>query len=162
MNGLFEHTSDDSIYLSRQDPAELLGTYSAHAILLDGETWDTVEHYFQAMQFEDPGKQAIIRTAPGPVAAHSLGEPGFLARLLRRRRSNWKQLRAVYMTRALYIKCRTWPKVAERLLATGDKRLVEKSQYDYYWGCGRDLRGENMYGQVLMDIRNKLREEADS
>jgi predicted NAD-dependent protein-ADP-ribosyltransferase YbiA (DUF1768 family) len=37
--------------------------------------------------------------------------------------------------------------------------LVESSNYDYFWGCGRDRRGENMYGKVLMNVREKLREE---
>jgi len=67
----------------------------------------------------------------------------------------------VIMTRALYTKCRTHPEVAERLLSTGEARLVENSQYDYFWGCGRDHRGHNTYGQVLMDVRSRLREEQE-
>jgi ribA/ribD-fused uncharacterized protein len=63
------------------------------------------------------------------------------------------------MTRAVYIKCRTHPEIAEALLATGDQVLVESSNYDYFWGCGRDRRGENMYGKVLMNVREKLRDE---
>jgi ribA/ribD-fused uncharacterized protein len=66
------------------------------------------------------------------------------------------------MTRAVYTKCRAHPEVAERLLATGDAKLVENSQYDYFWGCGRDRRGHNTYGKVLMDVRSRLREESES
>jgi ribA/ribD-fused uncharacterized protein len=64
------------------------------------------------------------------------------------------------MTRAVYTKCRTHPEVAARLLATGDRRLVENNSYDYYWGCGRDRRGDNHYGRVLMNVRARLRQEA--
>jgi hypothetical protein len=63
------------------------------------------------------------------------------------------------MTRAFYLKCRTHPEAAEALLATGERPILETSQYDYFWGCGRDLRGENAYGQVLMAVRQRLREE---
>ena len=52
--------------------------------------------------------------------------------------------------------------LAEALLATGDNPIVENDQYDYYWGCGRDRRGDNTYGKVLMDVREKLRQEAGS
>ena len=64
------------------------------------------------------------------------------------------------MTRGIYIRCRTYPHLAEQLLATGDRHLVENSQYDYYWGCGRDRRGNNAYGKVLMKVRAKLLEES--
>ena len=64
------------------------------------------------------------------------------------------------MTRGTYIKCRTHPEVAAALLATGDLLIIETSQYDYYWGCGRDLRGDNVYGKVLMNVRTQLRKEA--
>jgi ribA/ribD-fused uncharacterized protein len=63
------------------------------------------------------------------------------------------------MTRGIYIKCRTHKEAADALLETGDQKIVESSQYDYYWGCGRDGRGHNTYGRVLMAVRDKLREE---
>jgi ribA/ribD-fused uncharacterized protein len=64
------------------------------------------------------------------------------------------------MTRAVYTKCKTYDDIAGLLLSTGTQRLVENSQYDYFWGCGRDRRGENMYGQILMNVRDKLMQEA--
>ncbi len=63
------------------------------------------------------------------------------------------------MTRAVYTKCRTHPNIARELLATGDETLVDNNQYDYFWGCGRDRRGNNAYGKALMNVRAKLREE---
>lgn len=68
-------------------------------------------------------------------------------------------MKVVFLTRALYTKCRTYPEISDKLLQTKQQKLVENSLYDYYWGCGRDRRGENMYGQVLMNVRNKLAEE---
>ena len=63
------------------------------------------------------------------------------------------------MTRGFYIKCRTHPEVAKALLATDTRKIVESSMYDYYWGCGRDGRGHNTYGKVLMAVRDKLKTE---
>lgn len=142
------------LYLSRSDANELLSSYSRHGFHLDGHFWPSVEHYFQGMKFEDSADQQKVRLANHPAEAHRLGRSRF-----RKLRKNWSKLRRVTMTRAVYTKCRTHPKVAERLLSTGDAKLVESSQYDYFWGCGRDRRGHNTYGLVLMDVRNKLREE---
>jgi ribA/ribD-fused uncharacterized protein len=149
-------TPDDqhAIYLSRTDVNEPLASFSRHGFALDGEDWPSVEHYFQAMKFEDPRYRELIRSASHPRKARRLGRSR-----LKRIRPDWRTIRRVIMTRGIYIKCRTHPEVAERLLATGNRRLVEGSAYDYFWGCGRDRRGGNNYGRVLMSVRDKLREE---
>ncbi len=147
----------NAIYLSRSDVNESLSSYSRHGFFLDDADWPSVEHYFQAMKFDEESDREFVRSAVHPRQASRRG------RSRRRRvRADWKQVRRVVMTRAVYIKCRTHAEVAERLLETGDARLVERNAYDYFWGCGRDRRGENTYGQVLMDVRERLREEATS
>ena len=145
----------DAIYLSRTDANEPLSSYSRHGFSLDGAEWPSVEHYFQAMKFEAGDHRETIRGAPHPGKARRLGRSR-----RRKLRADWAKIKRVVMTRAVYTKCRANPDVAERLLATGESRLVESNAYDYYWGCGRDRRGRNIYGQVLMDVRRKLREEA--
>ena len=74
-------------------------------------------------------------------------------------RRDWKQVRETVMTRGIYVRCRTHPELAEALLDTGDTKIVENSNFDYFWGCGRDRRGDNRYGKVLMNVRARLREE---
>lgn len=145
----------DAVFLSRTDVNEPLSSYSRHGFYLDEAEWPSVEHYFQAMKFEDDDHREAIRSAPHPGKARRLGRSR-----RRKLRADWAKVRRVVMTRAVYTKCRANPEVAERLLATGDSRLVENNAYDYFWGCGRDRRGRNIYGQVLMDVRRKLREEA--
>ena len=51
---------------------------------------------------------------------------------------------------------------ADALLATGEEDILEVSLYDYFWGVGRDLRGQNQYGKVLMAVRRKLLSHAKS
>lgn len=153
--GLFPDLDADTHYFSRADVNEEFGTFSRHGFFLEDREWPSVEHYYQAMKFEDPVEQEKIRQAPHPRKARRMGRSR-----LRKLRPDWAKVKKVYMTRAVYTKCRTYPVIAEKLLATGEKRLLENSQYDYYWGCGRDRRGDNHYGRVLMNVREKLREEA--
>jgi ribA/ribD-fused uncharacterized protein len=145
----------EALFLSRSDVNEPLSSFSRHGFELDGHFWPSVEHYFQAMKFEEAVDQEKVRQADHPAKARRLGRSRF-----RKIRKDWSKVRRVIMTRAIYTKMRTHPELAERLLATEDIKLVENSQYDYFWGCGRDLRGHNTYGQVLMDVRGKLREES--
>lgn len=152
--GIFPEIDEDAIYVSRTDVLEALGTCSKHAFELDGFSWPSVEHYFQAMKFENDKDQEKIRLAPHPDKARKLGRSRF-----RKLRKDWKKIREVVMTRAVYIKCRTHQEVADKLLATEDRKIIESAQYDYFWGCGRDRRGNNTYGKVLMNVRSKLREE---
>lgn len=153
---IFTVDSQQALYFSRADVDEVLGTFSRHSFQLEEKEWPSLEHYFQAMKFEDKESQEKIRLAKHPKLARKWGRNRF-----RRIRKDWKKVKAVFMTRGFYTKCRTYPEIAEKLLATGTDKLVENSQYDYYWGCGRDRRGENRYGQVLMNVRDKLREESD-
>lgn len=152
--GLFAEEDENTSYFSRTDTNEDFGSYSLHPFMLEGKEWPTVEHYFQAMKFEDESYQESIRLSDSPKKARKLGRRRF-----RKLRPNWKKVKQVYMTRAVYTKCCSYPDIAEKLLATGNTRLVENALYDYYWGCGRDRRGENMYGQVLMNVRKKLLEQ---
>ena len=114
----------------------------------------SVEHYYQAMKFEDESYQEKIRQADHPKQARKLGRNRF-----KKLRQDWAKVKPVIMTRAVYTQCRTHPELSEKLLATDNQRLVESSAYDYYWGCGRDRRGNNMYGKVLMNVRGKLKKE---
>ena len=106
------------------------------------------------MKFEDEDYREQIRQASHPKKARKLG------RSRRKKiRSDWSKVKQVVMTRGVYTRCRTYPHLAQQLLAAGDRKLVENSQYDYYWGGGRDRRGRNAYGKVLMNVRSKLMEE---
>ena len=151
---LFSNKQKPTYYLSRSDEDNPLASFSPHAFELDGAQWPSVEHYYQGMKFEDPQLREQVRHAPSPQAAQTIAKQHQHAI-----RSDWNTIKQTIMTRGLYIKCRSHPEVTEAFLQSGDLELVENSQYDYYWGCGRDLRGDNHYGKLLMQVRQKLREE---
>ena len=152
---MFKPDPQNYLRLSREDVNDPLSSFSKHEFFLDEQQWPSVEHYFQAMKFVDENYREKIRNAEHPRIAQKLGS----ARL-KRKRKDWQKIQDIVMTRAVYIKCRTHDEVAQALLDTGDEDIVETSSLDYYWGCGRDGRGNNGYGKVLMNVRKKLREEA--
>jgi ribA/ribD-fused uncharacterized protein len=155
--GLFPEENENDIFFSRHDTNTLLGSASAHPFTLDGKTWPTVEHYYQAMLFDSERLQSQILIQPTAKAVIEFTKWRFL-----KKKRDWKKLRQVLMTRAVYTKCKSYPEVAHALLETEDKGLVENSAYDYYWGCGRDRRADNTYGKILMNVRAKLRAEAEA
>lgn len=147
---------ENAVLVARQDPYEPLGSYSPHGFDLDGLHWLSAEHYYQATKYAPGDYFERIRAAANPTEASRLGEARF-----RRRLRDWKSNRVTYMTRALYIKCRAHDEIAAALLATGERPIIETSLYDYYWGCGRDGRGDNHYGRLLERIRTRLLETND-
>ncbi|WP_232305515.1 NADAR family protein [Gilvimarinus polysaccharolyticus] len=151
----FTQSAEDAQCINMQDPDEPLGRVSPQPFELEDVTWPTAEHYWLAMRFVQEADREAVRLAPSLVQARKLAGGWF-----KKKRPGWKAEQPVLMSRALYTQCLTYPDMAQTLLDTGEQLLLENSQFDYYWGCGRDRRGENHYGQVLMNIRARLRQRA--
>jgi len=60
---LFPEENLNSHFFSRHDVSELLGSASLHGFHLDEQGWPSAEHYYQAMQFDNPAFQEKIRNA---------------------------------------------------------------------------------------------------
>ncbi len=148
---IFKTKPVNDVLISRQDVNNPLSTHSKFEFHLDDADWPSAEHYYQAMKFEDDAIREEIRRAAHPMDTAKISKQH-----KRQIRKDWDKIKVRVMTRGTYIKCRTHKEVAKALLKTGDKKIVENSQFDYYWGCGRDGRGKNAYGKILMDIREKL------
>ncbi|MFY0665764.1 MAG: NADAR family protein [Natronospirillum sp.] len=150
-------TDESAVRVNRLDSSEILGCCIPRPFTLDDHEWLTAEHYYQAMKYPDRSRFDAIRQAPDAEQARKLGR-GWL----KRPRSDWKSVRSIIMTRAIYTQARTHADFADALLATEDQGILETSQYDYFWGIGRDQRGQNQYGKVLQNVRAKLRSEAEA
>jgi len=125
--------------------------FSPHPIDLDGQTWPTSEHYFQAQKFHDPDARTRIREAPGPGQAARLGRrlPGL--------REDWEAVKESVMLDALRAKFDQHDRLERVLLSTGEAELVEHTTNDDYWADGGDGSGRNRLGVLLMQVRDELR-----
>jgi N-glycosidase YbiA len=129
--------------------------FSAHGINLDGRRWPTSEHYFQAQKFAgtNDGYVEEVRQAKSPMIAARLGRSRKV-----KLRPDWESAKDEVMRRAVLRKFETHADIRELLLSTGDEELVEKTTDDYYWGVGTNGTGKNRLGQILMEVRQILRE----
>ena len=147
-------TSENTIFISRSDPNDPLSSFAEYPFELDDSKWLTVEHYFQSMKYDDPWKREKIRQSATAKIARKLGRSKKY-----KIRDDWSSIKQTIMTRATYIKFKTHDELSEILLNTAPKKIIENNQYDYYWGCGRDRRGFNYYGKILMAVRDKISKE---
>lgn len=128
--------------------------FAAFPIELDGQTWPTSEHYFQAQKFPGTEHAEAIRLERSPMIAARMGRD-------RRKplRPDWDTVKDDLMRVAVRAKFRQHPALRELLLSTGDALLVEHTTNDAYWGDGGDGSGRNMLGRILMEVRDELRKE---
>ena len=74
-------------------------------------------------------------------------------------RKDWEQVKDEIMQQGVLRKFETHADIREILLVTGDELIVENSPIDYYWGCGKDGSGKNRLGEILMTVREILRQK---
>jgi hypothetical protein len=135
-----------------RDSYGFFSNFAPFPITIDGITWPTSEHYFQAQKFADPAIQERIRAATSPMDAAALGRNRAFPL-----RSDWEQVKDQVMYAALRAKFTQHVELRDQLLATGDATLVEHTSNDRYWADGGDGRGRNMLGKLLMQLRDELR-----
>lgn len=112
---------------------------------------DTVEHAYQAAKTLDPEDYLHVISAPDPGSAKRRGRGIDI-------RPDWEDVKLGYMNEYVRAKFRI-PELAEKLLATGDRELIEGNSWkDTYWGVCNGV-GENHLGRILMTIRDEHREQ---
>jgi len=128
--------------------------FAQYAIELDGLTWPTTEHYFQAQKFAGTEREEATRQAATPGEAARMGrDRGTVLR------ADWEDVKDEIMYQAVLAKFTQWPKLRRLLLKTGNAVLIEHTRRDAYWGDGGDGTGRNQLGKTLMRVREELREQ---
>lgn len=134
-------------------PYGFFSNFAPYAIYLKDKVWPTSEHYFQAQKFVGTRDEEQIRQTQTPREAAKMGRDRS-----RPLRSDWEAVKDDIMREALYAKFTQHPDLTDKLLETGNARLVEHTKNDSYWGDGGDGIGKNMLGQLLMEVRERIRE----
>ncbi len=131
-----------------------LSNFYPCTVLYEDMKYPSVEHAYQAAKTLDPvGRGIILRCA-------TAAEAKIAGRRLRLR-SNWEQVKLQTMELCLRSKFRNI-ELADKLVATGDARLIEGNTWgDQFWGVSRKRNeliasGENHLGKLLMKIRDYL------
>lgn len=122
--------------------------FSRHSFELDGQSWMTSEHYFQAKKFIGTKYEEQVRLSSTPMEAANMVRDR--SKPLRR---DWEEVKDEIMRRAVLEKFKANNEAKKILLSTGDEEIIEKTTKDYYWGCGEDGTGKNMLGKILMETR---------
>ncbi len=138
------------------EPYGCFSNFSPHGINIQGIYWDTVEHYYQAQKYVgSPSQQIIpsIHSAGSPEEAAALGRDCNLTL-----RHNWDAIKTKIMREAVFQKFLTHLDIRQILLDTGNSLIVENSAVDYFWGCGADKSGQNHLGNILMSVREEIRQ----
>lgn len=112
-------------------------------------SYPTVEHAFQAAKTTDKERHELIRGAPGPSFAKSLGNDRELTKL----RPDWEDVKYDVMLDCLRAKF-DLPPFKAALLATGDREIREDSPTDFIWGYRNN--GQNLLGKALMRVREEI------
>ncbi len=143
--------SDPIYFFRKNQPFSELSNFAPYGFEEEGLRWPTVEHYFQAQKFRDAEYQERIRLASTPRDAKTLGQTRQVPI-----RGDWETEKESVMKHALRLKFQNG-ELKSLLLATQNRLLVEDSPYDRYWGAGRDRKGKNRLGMLLMEIRDEIR-----
>lgn len=152
-----EDSHEAICFYSKTNDYYELSNFSPHGFPLEGVYWPTVEHYFQAQKFpSDPAYREKIRQARTPKEAKSLGRSRKIPLRL-----DWEEIKEDVMRKGLRAKFTAHRELAELLLRTGERELIENAPSDYYWGCGDNGSGKNRLGVLLMELRAALRFEAE-
>jgi len=137
----------------------VFSNFSAFTLLWKDHRFYTSEAAYQWEKFTHLADRHLcnkIAVAPSAHEAYKLAE---LCRAVRR--PDWDRVKVDIMRDILRQKVRQHEYVAKKLLATGDRELVENSWRDDFWGWGPNRDGQNMLGKLWMEIRAELRNEVD-
>ena len=126
-----------------------LATYSNYGFFKDGVFWKTSEHYYQAQKFMDSDAET-------PKIASTIGRDRKL-----NLRSDWEEVKQDVMFDAVYYKFKQNKDILQKLLNTGDAKIIEATVKENYWGCGPNNDGQNNYGKILVKVRETLRTEQE-
>ncbi len=144
--------NDKQIFFYEQE-FYVLSNFSAFQIEWRDKRFQTSEHAYQSEKFPE-GSYAydLIRGSWSAHDAFKIAEK-YKADVY----PNWSDIRVNIMREILWAKLRQHEYVKRKLLATGDRELIEDSWRDDFWGWGPDKNGYNMLGELWMEIRDELR-----
>ncbi len=130
---------------------KFLSNFYEAKVTYDGLIYGSNEAAFQAQKCRTKEEKAAF-TEYGPGKSKGIGRKVSL-------REDWEEVKFGFMEEIVRAKFMQHPELAQKLLATGDKALVEGNRWgDVCWGVDmRTGQGENRLGKILMKVREELK-----
>lgn len=133
-----------------------LSNFWSTPVEYEGVVWPSVEHAYQWAKSSDPARVEEFMGLTAGKAKRAGRETRVGPR--------WHSKKIALMRLLVLDKFRRNPELAEKLLATGDRIIVELNTHgDEFWGVVKNEKGEwigtNHLGKVLMYVRDVLREQ---
>ena len=152
------------VYKTKEDFGGLSNLASGYPLQINGVRILTTEALYQACRFPHlPEVQREIIGQHSPMTAKMKSKP-----YRKDSRPDWDEVRYKVMRWCLRVKlAQNYTEFGRLLLATRDRPIVEQSRKDDYWGAkladevGDTLIGQNVLGRLLMELREKLKDDAD-
>jgi ribA/ribD-fused uncharacterized protein len=144
----------DAITDFRKDYFFLSNFYPC-TFIYDDITYPSSEHAYMACKVLDKDHRRMIAALKTAREARNYGQTVVL-------RPNWEDIKYRYMKEVLVEKFSQNLNLKEKLLATGNRQLVEGGLWhDLWWGiCNCEKHqgdGKNALGQILMEIRDSFK-----
>ena len=151
------------VYKTKEDFGGLSNMASGYSLQINGTRIPTTEALYQACRFPHmPEVQREIIGQHSPMTAKMKSKPH-----RKDSRPDWDDVRFKVMRWCLRVKlAQNYEEFGRLLLATRDRPIVEQSRKDAYWGAkladeaGNILIGQNVLGRLLMELREKLKDDA--
>lgn len=144
--------TDKQVFFYEQD-FYVLSNFSAFALMWKGQRFDTSEAAYHWEKF--PNKPSVRYEIFNAMSAHEAFKVAERYKAVRR--PDWDNIKVKVMRDILRAKAEQHEYVRRKLLATGDRELVEDSWRDDVWGWGPNRDGQNLLGKLWMEIRIELR-----
>lgn len=138
----------------------VLSNFSAFNLEWEGMTFQTSEAAYHwekfAIEADDDTRNSVAYAIYEAPSAHEAFKIAETQKHLRR--PDWDDVKVGIMRDILRAKADQHEYVRRKLLATGDRELVEDSWRDDFWGWGPNRDGQNMLGKLWMEVRAELRD----
>ena len=131
-----------------------LANYSNYGFTVDGVYYPTAEHFYQASKFDNPEIIQKILSCKTAREAASVGRDRNNKRI-----DHFKDIKLDKMYQAVYEKFQQNPDIRKKLIETGDEEIREMTDQESYWGVGPQLDGENHMDEILMRVREELKNQ---
>lgn len=133
----------------------VLSNFSSFQVALWDMVFMTSEHAYHWRKFYETDAFVAMKIFCASSAHESLA---IATRERGKRRKDWDAVKVDIMREIIRAKAAQHEYVRRKLLATGERELVENSWRDDFWGWGPNKDGQNVLGKLWMEVRAELRE----